>query len=412
MRIGKLILKFMAAVILVLIGILGGLMLKNQKDVSDISAEKSEIIPEDRTVSEEKKEEPWQEPAKEILDSMSLEEKAAQIFFVTPEAITGVETVTAAGDITRQALTSYPVGGLVYFSENILEPRQTAEMLTNTFRYSQEVMKIPVWLGVDEEGGKVARVAENPLFQVPGYESMRAIGNTGDTSQAYEAGATIGSYLKKLGFNMDFAPDADVITNPGNKVIGDRSFGTDPQLVGEMVYQAVRGFRDQGISACIKHFPGHGQTEGDTHQGFAYTQRTLEEMENSDLIPFQKGIEAEADFVMVSHISAPNVIPQDVPASLSPEMITDLLREKMGYEGIIITDAMNMGAVADHYDSAQAAVLAFQAGADMILMPEDFAAAYQGILNGVNSGTISRERLDQSVLRILRGKLKNFEKNP
>lgn len=412
MRIGKLILKFMAAVILVLIGILGGLMLKNQKDVSDISAEKSEIIPEDRTVSEEKKEEPWQEPAKEILDSMSLEEKAAQIFFVTPEAITGVETVTAAGDITRQALTSYPVGGLVYFSENILEPRQTAEMLTNTFRYSQEVMKIPVWLGVDEEGGKVARVAENPLFQVPGYESMRAIGNTGDTSQAYEAGATIGSYLKKLGFNMDFAPDADVITNPGNKVIGDRSFGTDPQLVGEMVYQAVRGFRDQGISACIKHFPGHGQTEGDTHEGFAYTQRTLEEMENSDLIPFQKGIEAEADFVMVSHISAPNVIPQDVPASLSPEMITDLLREKMGYEGIIITDAMNMGAVADHYDSAQAAVLAFQAGADMILMPEDFAAAYQGILNGVNSGTISRERLDQSVLRILRGKLKNFEKNP
>lgn len=412
MRIGKLILKFMAAVILVLIGILGGLMLKNQKDVSDISAEKSEIIPEDRTVSEEKKEEPWQEPAKEILDSMSLEEKAAQIFFVTPEAITGVETVTAAGDITRQALTSYPVGGLVYFSENILEPRQTAEMLTNTFRYSQEVMKIPVWLGVDEEGGKVARVAENPLFQVPGYESMRAIGNTGDTSQAYEAGATIGSYLKKLGFNMDFAPDADVITNPGNKVIGDRSFGTDPQLVGEMVYQAVRGFRDQGISACIKHFPGHGQTEGDTHQGFAYTQRTLEEMENSDLIPFQKGIEAEADFVMVSHISAPNVIPQDVPASLSPEMITDLLREKMGYEGIIITDAMNMGAVADHYDSAQAAVLAFQAGADMILMPEDFAAAYQGILNGVNSGAISRERLDQSVLRILRGKLKNFEKNP
>lgn len=412
MRIGKLILKFMAAVILVLIGILGGLMLKNQKDVSDISAEKSEIIPEDRTVSEEKKEEPWQEPAKEILDSMSLEEKAAQIFFVTPEAITGVETVTAAGDITRQALTSYPVGGLVYFSENILEPRQTAEMLTNTFRYSQEVMKIPVWLGVDEEGGKVARVAENPLFQVPGYESMRAIGNTGDTSQAYEAGVTIGSYLKKLGFNMDFAPDADVITNPGNKVIGDRSFGTDPQLVGKMVYQAVRGFRDQGISACIKHFPGHGQTEGDTHQGFAYTQRTLEEMENSDLIPFQKGIEAEADFVMVSHISAPNVIPQDVPASLSPEMITDLLREKMGYEGIIITDAMNMGAVADHYDSAQAAVLAFQAGADMILMPEDFAAAYQGIFNGVNSGTISRERLDQSVLRILRGKLKNFEKNP
>ena len=211
---------------------------------------------------------------------------------------------------------------------------------------------------------------------------------------------------------MDFAPDADVITNPQNTVIGDRSFGTDPVLVGEMTADAVAGFQDQGISACIKHFPGHGQTEGDTHEGYAYTEKTLEEMKNSDLIPFQEGIKAGTDFVMVSHISAPNALSQDLPASLSSEIITDLLRGEMGYEGIIITDAMNMGAIAENYDSAQAAVMSFQAGADMILMPEDFQAAYQGILQAVSSGTISEERLNQSVVRILETKLENFEKNP
>lgn len=405
---GKIVLGIMFGVIVLLSAILAMLTIRNKREQNSVAA-----VQEVQTADpEENAREENQTEVEKILESMTLEEKAAQIFFVTPEDITGVDTATVAGDATRQALETYPVGGIVYFSKNILEPEQTRSILGNTWEYSREVMKIPVWLGVDEEGGEVARVAENPQFQVTRYESMRSIGDTGDPEQAYQAGETIASYLKDLGFNMDFAPDADVITNPQNTVIGDRSFGTDPSLVGEMTADAVAGFQDQGISACIKHFPGHGQTEGDTHEGYAYTEKTLEEMKNSDLIPFQEGIRAGADFVMVSHISAPNAISQDLPASLSSEFITDLLREEMGFEGIIITDAMNMGAITEHYDSAQAAVMAFEAGADMILMPEDFQAAYEGILQAVSSGTISEERLDESVTRILEIKLENFEKNP
>ena len=350
--------------------------------------------------------------ARNILNSMTTEEKAAQIFFVTPEAITGVQTVTAAGDATKAALEKYPVGGLVYFSANLISPEQTRTMLANTWAYSQEVMKVPVYLGVDEEGGTVARVASNPAFSVTQYQGMRAIGDTGDPSQAYQAAQTISSYLKDLGFNMDFAPDADVITNPENKVIGNRSFGTDPQLVGDMVSAAVKGFRDQAMASCIKHFPGHGGTKGDTHEGYAYTDRTVEQMESAELLPFRSGIEAGVEFIMASHISAPNTPAGDTPASLSSYILTDLLREQMGYQGLVITDAMNMGAISQQYSSAQAAVQAFQAGADMILMPENFTEAYNGILQAVQSGQITQERLDTSVLRILETKLEKFEKNP
>ena len=350
--------------------------------------------------------------ARNILNSMTTEEKAAQIFFVTPEAITGVQTVTAAGEATKAALEKYPVGGLVYFSANLISPEQTRTMLANTWAYSQEVMKVPVYLGVDEEGGTVARVASNPAFSVTQYQGMRAIGDTGDPSQAYQAAQTISSYLKDLGFNMDFAPDADVITNPENKVIGNRSFGTDPQLVGDMVSAAVKGFRDQVMASCIKHFPGHGGTKGDTHEGYAYTDRTVEQMESAELLPFRSGIEAGVEFIMASHISAPNTPAGDTPASLSSYMLTDLLREQMGYQGLVITDAMNMGAISQQYSSAQAAVQAFQAGADMILMPENFTEAYNGILQAVQSGQITQERLDTSVLRILETKLEKFEKNP
>ncbi len=343
-----------------------------------------------------------------ILAGMSLEEKAAQIFFVTPEAITGVETATAAGDATKQALAKYPVGGLVYFSKNILNPQQTEEMLKNTWEYSKEVMKIPVYLGVDEEGGTVARVGQNSNFSVPRYTSMREIGDSGDITKAYQAGNAIGSYLKELGFNMDFAPDADVITNPENKVIGNRSFGTDGELVGNMAMEAARGFKDSGIAPCVKHFPGHGGTKGDTHEGYAYTDKTIEQLKEQELVPFQKAVEGKIDFIMVSHISVPASEAGDTPASLSSVLINGLLKEDMGYEGIVITDALNMGAISQIYSSAQAAVEAFNAGADMLLMPENFEEAYQGILTGVREGVVSEERLNEGVLRILKAKTAQF----
>lgn len=340
----------------------------------------------------------------DILVSMSTEDKVAQLFFVRPESLTGVEGVTAAGETTRKALEEYPVGGIAYFAQNIQNPAQVKTMLANTQKYADELSGIPVFLGVDEEGGETSRVAENNNFKVERYDSMRAIGETGESTQAFKAGETIGSYLKELGFNVDFAPVGDVLTNPSNVVIGSRSFGEDPKLVGEMAGQVIKGLQNTGISSCLKHFPGHGGTNGDTHDGTTVLNESLKDMEKQELLAFQTAIEEEPDFLMAAHISLPQILGDNTPCSLSREILTGLLRGKCGYDGIIITDALEMGAVTKEYDSAQAAVKAIEAGADMLLMPEDFQSAYDGVLSAVKSGQISYERLDQSVGRILRVK--------
>lgn len=345
---------------------------------------------------------------KDKVKSMSLEQKAAQLFFVTPEDITQVDAATVAGEDTKKAYEQYPVGGIVYFSRNIQGPEQLSGMLAKTQDYAEEIAGVPVFLGVDEEGGEVSRVAGNKNFSVTEYESMRAIGDSKDTSQAYDVGKTLASYLKELGFNIDFAPNADVITNSGNTVIGDRSFGEDPQLVADMASQVVKGLQDNGVSACLKHFPGHGGTIEDSHEGRAYTDKTLEEMEEKELLPFKEGIKADPDFIMAGHISIPKSLGDNTPASLSEKVLTGLLRDRYGYDGIIITDALNMKAVSGVYSPAEASVKAILAGADMLLMPDDFRAAYNGVLEAVEEGDLSEERIDASVERILRLKMEKY----
>lgn len=345
---------------------------------------------------------------KDKVKSMSLEQKAAQLFFVTPEDITQVDAATVAGEDTKKAYEQYPVGGIVYFSRNIQGPEQLSGMLAKTQDYAEEIAGVPVFLGVDEEGGEVSRVAGNKNFSVTEYESMRAIGDSKDTSQAYDVGKTLASYLKELGFNIDFAPNADVITNSGNTVIGDRSFGEDPQLVADMASQVVKGLQDNGVSACLKHFPGHGGTIEDSHEGRAYTDKNLEEMEEKELLPFKEGIKADPDFIMAGHISIPKSLGDNTPASLSEKVLTGLLRDRYGYDGIIITDALNMKAVSGVYSPAEASVKAILAGADMLLMPDDFRAAYNGVLEAVEEGDLSEERIDASVERILRLKMEKY----
>lgn len=345
---------------------------------------------------------------KDKVKSMSLEQKAAQLFFVTPEDITQVDAATVAGEDTKKAYEQYPVGGIVYFSRNIQGPEQLSGMLAKTQDYAEEIAGVPVFLGVDEEGGEVSRVAGNKNFSVTEYESMWAIGDSKDTSQAYDVGKTLASYLKELGFNIDFAPNADVITNSGNTVIGDRSFGEDPQLVADMASQVVKGLQDNGVSACLKHFPGHGGTIEDSHEGRAYTDKTLEEMEEKELLPFKEGIKADPDFIMAGHISIPKSLGDNTPASLSEKVLTGLLRDQYGYDGIIITDALNMKAVSGVYSPAEASVKAILAGADMLLMPDDFRAAYNGVLEAVEEGGLSEERIDASVERILRLKMEKY----
>lgn len=348
------------------------------------------------------KEDALHEMVADTVAGMTLEQKVAGLFFVQPEQLTGVSQVVQAGEGTQEALTKYPIGGLIYFKQNIQSEEQLKEMLANTVSYSA----FPLFLGVDEEGGRVARVAD--ALQLDNVGPMAEIGKTGDTQAAYTANETIGSYLASYGFNVDFAPVADVLTNAENTVIKDRAFSDDPQTASQMVSGAVQGLQSKGVSACIKHFPGHGDTAGDSHTGAAETQRTKEEMEAAEFLPFKAGIEAGADMVMVGHISAPALTGgENIPASLSEEIITGILREELGFNGIVITDAMNMAAVTEYYEADVAAIMALKAGADMVLMPEDFVLAYEGVIKAVQDGTISEERVNDSLKRIYTVKLRN-----
>ena len=341
----------------------------------------------------------------EIIEDMTLEEKVCQLFMVTPEAITGVGTATQAGTATQEAIERYPVGGVIYFAKNLQNPQQTRSMLANTQEYATERMGFPVFLSVDEEGGQVARVGRNSAFGVERIGNMSDVGSRGDTEEAYRIGTTIGAYLSDLGFNMDAAPDTDVLTNPENEVVKYRSFGSDPELVADMAQEELRGLKEEGIIGMYKHFPGHGGTTADSHEGYAYVDDTLEELEEGAFVPFQRGIDEGIQVIMVSHISCPNVTGDNTPATLSERMITEILREDMGFDEMVITDALGMGAITQQYSSSEAAVAALKAGADMLLMPEDFQSAYQGVLDAVENGTVSEERVEESVRRILEVKL-------
>lgn len=348
----------------------------------------------------------WQEmKIDRVLDSMTLEEKVNQLFMITPEALTGVGTVIQAGDGTREALEEHPVGGLIYFAQNLKDPDQTRTMLENTQEYASARSGFPIFLSVDEEGGQVARVGSNPAFGVPEIGNMSEVGAGGNTQEAYETGSIIGAYLKDLGFNMDAAPDADVLTNPANEVVKYRSFGSDPELVSRMAAAELKGLNDQGIIGMYKHFPGHGGTTADSHEGYVYVEENLEELKSGALVPFQDGADNGLRVIMVSHIACPEVTGDNTPATLSRQLVTDLLREDMGFDGLVITDALNMGAITEQYSSGEAAVAALNAGVDMLLMPADFQAAYDGVMAALENGELTEERIDESVRRILEIKL-------
>lgn len=340
---------------------------------------------------------------KDVLGKMSLREKVGQLFIVRPEALaenSNAETAPATDrvdDAVISRIEEYPVGGIALFSRNITSAEQLPMFISDL----QSSSKYPLFIAVDEEGGRVARIANSDFFNVASYKSMEDIGKSGDASKAEEVGRQIGLYLKELGFNLDFAPVADTNTNPQNIVIGDRSYGSDPALVARMVSAQLDGMHDSGIMGTLKHFPGHGDTKDDTHSGYVSIEKTWDELKECELVPFITAL-PKADMVMVSHITAVNVTSDKLPTSMSETMITGKLRNELGYDGVIITDAMAMGAVADNYTSAEAAVTAVKAGVDIVLMPQNLDEAFNGVMNAVIDGEISMARLDESVMRILK----------
>lgn len=328
-----------------------------------------------------------------VMNSMSLHEKVCQMILPSFATLSGVNGAKISGDITKKALEDYPVSGIIYDSSNFETEEQTKQMLDDVKQYT----KIPLILTLDEEGGRVARLMPKftdaligPMFM---YKSQ-------GTETAYNNAAIIAGNISKYGFNMDMAPVADVWSNSANTVIGDRAYSDDYDEAAELVSAAVSGFHGGKIACTLKHFPGHGDTLEDSHYGAAYVGKTLDELRSGEFIPFKAGIDAGADAVMIGHLIVSDI--SEEPALFSKEIVTDILRGELGFEGVVITDSLQMKAMTDYYGDDEVAVRAIEAGCDILLMPNDIGVTAGAIEKAVSDGRLSEERINESVRRILR----------
>ena len=345
----------------------------------------------------------------EILKQMTLEQKVGQMLIVrnrytdmTPEYAAEIAEVQP--------------GGYIIFGENITTLARTKQFISDSRKKIEEAgtvslkdgatLKIPAFMSVDQEGGLVQRLQAISDYPPEYVGSMAEIGATGSTDKAYETGRLLAEECRSVGLDVDYAPVADIFSNPENTVIGDRAFGSDKETVATMSSALARGLRDGGVIPVFKHFPGHGDTKADSHQALPVVEKTLDELAQNELYPFQKAIEAGAEMIMVAHIALPNVTGDYTPASLSPVMVTDVLRGQLGYKGLVVTDGLDMGALTQNYSNAEIAVKAVVAGADLLLTPVSPLEAKNAILTAVKDGTLSEARIDESVLKILELKLR------
>ncbi len=335
---------------------------------------------------------------KAVMEEMSLREKVCQMFIVTPEQLTGYGCVTYGDSVVQRSFMDIPVGGIILFAQNLEYQEQTSQLISACQDYAEESCGIGLFVSVDEEGGTVARAAQK--LGTTSFSDMSYYGVQNDPEQAYNIGSTIGRDLSAIGFNVDFAPVADVNLNSGNE-LGNRIFSSDPEIVSDMTANVVMGLQDQGVCATLKHFPGLGAADGNTHyDNSVYIYRTLDELREAEFVAFSGGIEAGADFVMVGHQKISGV-GDDLPSDLSYTVVTTLLREELGFEGIAVTDAQQMNTIAGVYGSGEAAVRSVEAGIDIILMPADIRSAVDAVCYAVEEGRLTEERIDESVFRIL-----------
>lgn len=333
--------------------------------------------------------------AEDVLKAMSLEEKIGQM------VIAGLDGLTA-DEHAEAMLAKYRVGGFVFFARNIQDSRQALALVNSLKALNKR--HVPLFLAIDEEGGRVTRLPAE-YRKLP---ASRSIGDTGSVSLAYEVGGILADRVKSLGFNMDFAPVLDINSNPDNPVIGDRSLGTTAQGVTGMGIAVMKGIQAGNIIPVVKHFPGHGDTAVDSHKGLPRVEADMDRLESFELVPFRAAVTSQADMVMTAHILLPRIDPKH-PATLSKPIITGILRNLLGFQGVVITDDLNMAAVKDNYDLGDAAVLAVNAGVDIVLTCHEYANlvhVISALRNAVEGGLIPAERIEESVLRILRLKQK------
>jgi beta-N-acetylhexosaminidase len=356
---------------------------------------------------------------------MTLEEKVGQMFMLQvygqsvndrdPAIVEGNRNLYGV-DTIEEVIDKYKLGGIAYFAgpfsqgipDNVDDPRQIAGLSNGIQRAAtQQPAGIPMLISTDQEQGVVVRVTE-PATQFPGN---MALGATRNTEYAKQAAQITGEELRALGINQDFAPVADVNVNPQNPVIGVRSFGSSPDLVATMTSAQVGGYQ-KNVAPTAKHFPGHGDTDTDSHTGLPKIDHSLEEIEKVDLPPFRSAIKSRVDVVMSAHIVVPALDSSGRPATLSKPILTDVLRKELGYKGVIITDALSMDAL-EQFGEDRVPVEAIEAGVDVLLMPKKMDVAYNAVLEAVKNGRIPEKRIDESVKRILKLKQKRgLFKNP
>lgn len=345
------------------------------------------------------------------LRHMSLEQKVGQLFATyvygsdatDPSPADRAANRAAFGvETPAEVVERFHLGGVIYFSwsHNLDNPRQIATLSNGLQRAALgdgAKGRVPLLISTDQEQGVVLRMPP-PAAQFPG---AMALGASRSTQDAHLAAQITGRELRAVGIHQPYAPVADVNVNPANPVIGVRSFGADPTLVGDLTAAQVAGFRDGGVAPVAKHFPGHGDTADDSHTGLPVIHHSREEWERIDALPFRRAIAAGIGAIMTAHIVVPSLDPSGDPATLSPRILTGVLRGELGFSGVIVTDALNMAGVRTKYGDDRVPVLALKAGADQLLMPPNLSLAYESVLRAVRSGELTERRIDESVRRIL-----------
>ncbi len=339
-----------------------------------------------------------EEQISNYLNGMSLEEKIGQMLMISNRT----PTMTSELNTT---LNHVKPGGFIFFAENFTNQENSKKLIKDI----NDTAKIPMLLSIDQEGGRVQRIKSQNDIIVTDIPPMSEIGATNDFKKAYEVGVTIGTDLKTFGLNMNFAPVLDVLTNTENKSILGRSFGNNSTTVSEMGINVANGLKSTGIIPTYKHFPGHGSTTVDSHYELPVLTKTKEELWESDLIPFQNAIHNQAEVIMIGHLAIPNITNNNIPSSLSKEIITDLLKNELNYKGIVITDALNMKAITKYYSESQIYEMAINAGVDILLMPEHPEMAINMIKDSIEKGKIKESQINDSVKKILTLKYKYLD---
>jgi beta-N-acetylhexosaminidase len=336
----------------------------------------------------------------EKLSNMSLDEKIGQMLIIFYKGDKVDSTL-------KSSLESVKPGGMIFFTENFTSYNDTLKLVKDVKATSD----IPMFISVDQEGGKVQRLIELEDKEVTRIPAMYYLGKMNDLKLTKNVGKVIGEELRTLGFNMDFAPVMDIYENKDNTVIGKRSFGETAEMVSKQALALGEGLKGTGIIPVYKHFPGHGNTSVDSHYDLPVVTKTKEELLKDDLIPFMDAIKNGEEVIMIGHLAVPSITKDNTPASLSRDLITGLLKEELGYKGLVITDALNMGALTNTYSQEEIYIKAINAGVDLLLMPSGSKSALKSIREAVDKGLISEDTINNSVKKILTLKYKRIEKD-